>query len=160
MEKIIVTGCNGQLGRAINAVYADEVKDGSVTLVNTDFGIDGIATLDAKVKRVQYIPYNVFYTAEYYLKDLEGDGYTLKESQVFEANMGQIVTPPVKTVDGWIFEKTESVEITEENQKVPVYYTRANYTLHYDTDGGSYIEAVTAPFESVISVSTTKPAGS
>ena len=44
--KILVTGCNGQLGRAINAVYADEVEDGSVTLVNTDFGIDGIATLD------------------------------------------------------------------------------------------------------------------
>ncbi len=38
--KILVTGCNGQLGRAINEVYKGE----DVTLVNTDFGTE--LTLD------------------------------------------------------------------------------------------------------------------
>jgi dTDP-4-dehydrorhamnose reductase len=33
MKKIIVTGCNGQLGRAINKVYASETE---VVLINTD----------------------------------------------------------------------------------------------------------------------------
>ena len=32
MKKILVTGCNGQLGRAIRAEYAQE----EVTFINTD----------------------------------------------------------------------------------------------------------------------------
>lgn len=36
MKKIFVTGCNGQLGRAINQVYAKEAAAGAVELINTD----------------------------------------------------------------------------------------------------------------------------
>lgn len=44
MKKIIVTGCNGQLGRAINQVYAG---DGAYELVNTDVvSGDGITSLN------------------------------------------------------------------------------------------------------------------
>ncbi|MCR5687555.1 MAG: dTDP-4-dehydrorhamnose reductase [Lachnospiraceae bacterium] len=43
MKKIIVTGSNGQLGRAINALSAQ--TDG-YELVNTDYGISGIRDLD------------------------------------------------------------------------------------------------------------------
>ena len=44
MKKIIVTGCNGQLGRAINQIYA---KETDIELVNTDvFRGDGITPLD------------------------------------------------------------------------------------------------------------------
>jgi len=43
MKKIIVTGCNGQLGRAINEVYRDSKE---FELVNTDFGVEGIESLD------------------------------------------------------------------------------------------------------------------
>lgn len=43
MKKIIVTGCNGQLGRAINGVYS---QNSEYELVNTDFGIEGIPSLD------------------------------------------------------------------------------------------------------------------
>lgn len=43
MKKIIVTGCNGQLGRAINEVYKDSTE---FELVNTDFGVEGITSLD------------------------------------------------------------------------------------------------------------------
>lgn len=44
MKKIIVTGCNGQLGRAINQIYA---KKTDIELVNTDvFQGDGITPLD------------------------------------------------------------------------------------------------------------------
>lgn len=44
MKKIIVTGCNGQLGRAINQIYA---KETDIELVNTDvFQGDGITPLD------------------------------------------------------------------------------------------------------------------
>ena len=43
MKKIIITGCNGQLGRAINKLYDGEAE---FELVNTDFGIEGIKSLD------------------------------------------------------------------------------------------------------------------
>ena len=44
MEKIIVTGCNGQLGRAINK---ELLSEGKYELVNTDvFEGDGITPLD------------------------------------------------------------------------------------------------------------------
>ena len=43
MKKIIVTGCNGQLGRAINEQYAGSSE---FELVNTDFGVEGKLDLD------------------------------------------------------------------------------------------------------------------
>lgn len=43
MKKIIVTGSNGQLGRAVNALCEDSSE---YELINTDFGIEGIRSLD------------------------------------------------------------------------------------------------------------------
>ena len=43
MKKIIITGCNGQLGRAVNKLCAGSSE---YELVNTDFGIDQIRNLD------------------------------------------------------------------------------------------------------------------
>lgn len=43
MKKIIVTGCNGQLGRAINEQYANNSE---FELINTDFGVEGKINLD------------------------------------------------------------------------------------------------------------------
>ena len=43
MKKIIVTGSNGQLGRAVNSLYDGNSE---YELVNTDFGINGIRDLD------------------------------------------------------------------------------------------------------------------
>lgn len=43
MKKIIVTGCNGQLGRAVNKVYEGNSE---YEIVNTDFGIEGVRSLD------------------------------------------------------------------------------------------------------------------
>ena len=43
MEKIIVTGCNGQLGKAVNKLYAN---DENYELVNTDVGELDITNID------------------------------------------------------------------------------------------------------------------
>ena len=43
MKKIIVTGCNGQLGRAVNKLYAN---NGDYELVNTDVGELDITNID------------------------------------------------------------------------------------------------------------------
>ena len=44
--KILVTGCNGQLGRAINEVYKDEIASGEIQLINSDFGVEGAISID------------------------------------------------------------------------------------------------------------------
>ena len=43
MKKLIITGCNGQLGRAINALCD---KTNEYELINTDFNVEGIRNLD------------------------------------------------------------------------------------------------------------------
>ena len=43
MKKILVTGCNGQLGRAINEVYKNEQAE----LINTDVEDLDITSIDA-----------------------------------------------------------------------------------------------------------------
>lgn len=43
MKKIIVTGCNGQLGRAINSLCANSSE---YEFINTDFGVENIKSLD------------------------------------------------------------------------------------------------------------------
>lgn len=43
MKKVIITGANGQLGRAINRVFAGNTE---FELINTDFNIEGLTHLD------------------------------------------------------------------------------------------------------------------
>lgn len=43
MKKIIITGCNGQLGRAINKLYAGNTE---YELINTDFKVPDVKDLD------------------------------------------------------------------------------------------------------------------
>lgn len=43
MKKIIITGANGQLGRAVNALYSGSKE---YELINTDYGIEGMGNLD------------------------------------------------------------------------------------------------------------------
>lgn len=43
MQRVIITGANGQLGRAINRVFADSTE---YELINTDFNVEGIRHLD------------------------------------------------------------------------------------------------------------------
>lgn len=43
MKKIIVTGCNGQLGRAVNKLCEGSTE---YELFNTDFGVEGVTDLD------------------------------------------------------------------------------------------------------------------
>ncbi|MCM1468798.1 MAG: dTDP-4-dehydrorhamnose reductase [Alistipes sp.] len=46
MKKILVTGCNGQLGRAINQAYAQEIVEKAVQIVNTDVSDLDITSID------------------------------------------------------------------------------------------------------------------
>lgn len=62
MKKIIITGCNGQLGRAMNIA----LKDHDVELINTDVGELDITNIDAVLKFTREIkPYAIVNCAAY-----------------------------------------------------------------------------------------------
>ena len=145
-------------------VYYPSADSVTFTTDDIDYNIepvyeDGVAKLILPKKRVEYIAYNVFYYQYYMLKDLTGDGYTEVESarDKIEGNLGLMITPSVKNIEGGIFERTESALLENEDQIYYVYYTRANYTLHYNSNGGSYIDAVADSYGSVLTVSTKQP---
>lgn len=52
MKKIIVTGCNDQLGRAINQVYADSRE---YECVNTDVAQLDITNIEAVMKLAEEV---------------------------------------------------------------------------------------------------------
>lgn len=74
MKKIIVTGCNGQLGRAVNKHYA---KDNTYEFVNTDVGELDITSIDKVMEFVREIkPYAIINCAAHTAVDAcesEGD---------------------------------------------------------------------------------------
>lgn len=63
MKKIIVTGCNGQLGRAVNQQYAGSTE---YELINTDVADLDITDVDAVLAKVREIkPYAIINCAAY-----------------------------------------------------------------------------------------------
>ncbi|WP_024866199.1 InlB B-repeat-containing protein [Butyrivibrio sp. FCS014] len=108
-------------------------------------------------RSVQYIPFEFTFWYTYLLKDLEGGNYTKVQSIPAQGVKNTVVTPKVIDIPGGEFERTESYTVTVEGQELPVYYTRANYRLEFDSNGGSYVDAVTAPYETVIDISEKEP---
>ena len=74
MRKIIVTGCNGQLGRAVNKLYAG---DNTYEFVNTDVGELDITNIDQVMAFAREIkPYAIINCAAHTAVDAcetEGD---------------------------------------------------------------------------------------
>ena len=132
----------------------------TVTVVSDDFDENNKATV-----RFQYVAYTAEYDFVYLIKDLEGEGY----SPIVDDNgnpvrehvygvLDSYVTPTVRAFDYAVFERAEGAAITQAaGQELPVYYTRKNYTLSYDTTGGSFVAGGTYPWGSTVSVTSTVP---
>ncbi|RKM56138.1 hypothetical protein D6855_14855 [Butyrivibrio sp. CB08] len=109
---------------------------------------------------VHYVDHDVTYDVVYMLKNLKGEGYTeqteLRESVFGKA--GTTVTPEVKNIEGFIYEKADSLELKQEaGQEVKIYYTRSNLTLQFDTCGGDYVNSMTELYGTKIDLSKITP---
>ena len=63
MKKMIITGCNGQLGREMNRLYAGNTD---IELINTDVGELDITSIDAVMKLAKEVkPYAIINCAAY-----------------------------------------------------------------------------------------------
>ncbi|HFI0000266.1 TPA: InlB B-repeat-containing protein [Streptococcus suis] len=108
--------------------------------------------------KVDYIPYNSVYMVHYKLKDLDGTGYISIETGTYRGIIGSTIRPEVRNYSYANFEKTDSLELTKSSgQEVDVYYTRKEYTLSYNTNGGSYIPPQTGLYNDTVNLTPTNP---
>ncbi|MBR3296032.1 MAG: InlB B-repeat-containing protein, partial [Clostridia bacterium] len=125
----------------------------TVTVTKDNFDNDNHYTV-----RVEYVKYTAEYDFVYMLKDLDGEGYTEIERAHQYGVLHSTVTPVVKTYNYANFESAETAEITQtDGQEVKVYYTRKNFSVSYETNGGSYIAGATVQYGDVYALSSTEP---
>ena len=124
-------------------VYFPETP--SVTLDQNDFDGNRHAAV-----RIKYVKRTATYDVVYKLKNLNDDGYTeIERVKGVQGVLNSYVTPPVKVYDYYTLELAESTKITKASgQEVPVLYERKNVQLTFETNGGSYVAGVTAPYGS------------
>lgn len=81
----------------------------------------------------------VNYVVEHYQQNVQGDGYTLKESSHVRAAVDSEVTPEVMKYKGFEEPKTEKVTISGDGQTtVKYYYKRKVHTVTFDADSGTF----------------------
>lgn len=81
----------------------------------------------------------VNYVVEHYQQNVQGDGYTLKESSHARAAVDSEVTPEVMKYKGFEEPKTEKVTISGDGQTtVKYYYKRKVRTVTFDANSGTF----------------------
>ena len=81
----------------------------------------------------------VNYVVEHYQQNVQGDGYTLKESSHARAAVDSEVTPEVMKYKGFEEPKTEKVIISGDGQTtVKYYYKRKVHTVTFDANSGTF----------------------
>ncbi|HFU3725816.1 TPA: InlB B-repeat-containing protein [Streptococcus suis] len=146
-------------GLATDAIYytsrpiIDIQSEDLARLDAEDGNVDNALTI-----KVAYIPYDSKYKVRYKLKDLDGEGYTDIETGTYYGIIGSTIRPEVRNYTYANFEKTNSLELTRSSgQEIDVYYTRKEYTLSYNTNGGSYIPPQTGLYNAKVNLTTTIP---
>ncbi|WDN58468.1 InlB B-repeat-containing protein [Streptococcus parasuis] len=154
---------------SITTPVSTEIKSGAIYYTSRpiiDIQSEDLPRLDkedgnvdhALTIKVAYIPYNSEYKVHYKLKDLDGTGYADIETGTYRGIIGSTIRPEVRNYSYANFEKTDSLKLTEsDGQAVDVYYTRKEYTLSYNTNGGSYIPPQTGLYNAKVNLTKTIP---
>lgn len=109
-------------------------------------------------ERVKFVPYNAEYEVVYKLKNLTGSGYSDIQTVPTRGVLGSTVTPQILTYSYADFERVDTQKIdSASGQKMYVYYTRKNFTLSYNSNGGSNVSQQSGLYDSRIKISTTTP---
>ena len=125
----------------------------SVTLDKGDFK-NNSATV-----RIKYVKNTAVYDIVYLLKNLDGNGYTeIERTRGVQGVLNSYVIPAVKAYDYYTLENAEAARITKASgQELRVLYERKNVQLTFETNGGSYVAAVTAPYGSTVQLPKANP---
>ncbi|WP_234792811.1 InlB B-repeat-containing protein [Streptococcus equinus] len=125
-------------------------------LANKD-AADG--TVDKNITiRVQYVAADATYNIHYMLKNLNNNNYSEIESTQAHGVIGSTIRPQVLTYPYADFERTNSVTLTQaQGQDLYVYYTRKEFELSYNTNGGYYIEPTDGLYGESVAITSNVP---
>ena len=77
------------------------------------------------------------YTVKHFLMDKSGTTYELRDTEVFTGNIGENVTPKVKSYPGFTSPEEQIVSITEDGLTEIIYrYTRNKYSFKLESNKG------------------------
>ena len=101
---------------------------------------------------VLYEAGDVGYTVNHMIQDLnDPEKYGLKETQTLTGKVNGLTDAQPLPIDGFTPQEIIQQKISE-GVVVEVKYDRNEYTLLYDTTGGSYVPSVTAKYEAEITL--------
>lgn len=145
-----LTHGNGQL-----AIEDQHVEEGSFAIRPSDPIIEGYSftgwsydfenpiTANVNVTASWVFKGNASYKVEYYLSNLDDDGFTLDHTDILEAPINKVVDAEIKQIDNFVYFESKSVvsgEVLEDGSLVlKVYYGRKTILLWNDRSGCGYV---------------------
>lgn len=140
---------------AVAGFTAKATKPESVeglTLAESNYLLDFSKFTEDTTVQIIYEPNEVDYTVEHLFQNLEQTDYVTNpaEKETKQAKVGDTVTAEAKTFDGFSpVQPMQSETIPVKGElNLQVKYNRNEYTITYNTDGGSYLPMETKLFES------------
>ena len=116
--------------------------------------VSGIMPSEDLTITITYHPTETAYTVNH--KFMQLDGSLVTESETMYGKFGTETQAVARQVNGFEAGVIENTLIST-NTIVEIEYTRINYTVRFDSDGGNYISAVEAPFETIVDLSAKVP---
>lgn len=134
--------------------YEPEPSDKSIT-------IDVTNIQDNITRTVYYYPAEVEFTVKHYKQNVNGDKYTLVDTETKKGRTESLVGDGLATTyEGFyslLYDTTTKIA-ADGSTVVEIYYDRYYYLMNFDLDGGYGVEPIYARYGAPISVGTpTKP---
>lgn len=108
--------------------------------------------------RVPFIPANASFNYIYWIRNIAGTAYVRMETVPARGILGTTISPRVLSYEYAEFERANSLKLTQSSgQNLHIFYTRKNYTLSYESNGGSYIAPQSGVYQQNISISSEVP---
>ena len=107
------------------------------------FNVSSIA--ENVTEKVTYTAGTQTYTVKHLFQNAEGTDYVVNDglTQTLSGEAGNQTDAKAKTVEGFTPQSVTQTSIAPDGSTiVEIFYDRNQYTLSYDTDGGSYIDPV------------------
>ena len=118
------------------------------TFVRWDFDFENPITDNTTIQAIWTANTNTVYQVEYYLQNLGDGGYTLTENIVNTGTTGASVSAEIKTFDHFTYNASMSLSsgtIAANGRLIlKVYYTRNQYIVTFDVNGGTLTSGYTA----------------
>ncbi len=128
-----------------DAIYYPETE---IITLNDQASLDqkdaADGTVDKKITiKHRYGPTNARFFYVYKLKNLNDGNYSDIKRVEARGLVGSTVTPPIEIIPYAKYERSESTEIYyDDEQEIPVYYTRGKAYVSFESNGGSYVSKI------------------